>query len=54
MIFKLYFVVKGKQYAKSYKNISDAENAKRYVAKRGATDIEIRASVERKDNDNHD
>lgn len=51
MIFKVYFVVKDKQYVKSYKNISDAENAKRYVAKRGATDIEICASVERKDNE---
>ena len=51
MIFKLYFTVKGKQYVKPYNNIPDAVNAKRYAAKRGATDIEIRASVERKDNE---
>lgn len=52
MTFKLYFTVKGKQYVKTYKTMADAVNAKRYVAKRGATDIEIRASVERKDNEN--
>lgn len=52
MTFKLYFTVKGKQYVKSYNNIPDAVNAKRYVAKRGATDIEIRANVERKDDEN--
>lgn len=52
MIFKLYFTAKGKQYVKSYNNIPDAVNAKRYVEKRGATDIEIRASVERKDDEN--
>lgn len=52
MIYRLYFVVKGKQYVKSYQNMSDAENAKRYVAKRGATDIELRVSVERKNNEN--
>ena len=51
MIFKLCFVVKGKQYVKSYKNMTDAENAKRYVAKRGATDIELRVSVERNNNE---
>ena len=52
MTFKLYFTVKGKQYVKSFNKMSDAENAKRYVRKRGATDIEIRASVERKNNEN--
>ena len=52
MIFKVYFVVKGKQYVKSFKTMSDAENAKRYVRKRGATDIEIRVSIERKSNEN--
>lgn len=52
MTFNLYFTVKGKQYVKSYKNISDAENAKRYVAKRGATDIELRVCVERNNNEN--
>ena len=48
MTFKLYFTVNGNQYVKTYNNITDSENAKRYVAKRGATDIELRASVERK------
>ena len=52
MKLKLYFTVKGKQYVKTYQNMSDAENAKRYVAKRGATDIELRVCVERKNNEN--
>ena len=52
MTFKLYFTVKGKQYAKTYNNITDAENAKRYVAKRGATEIELRVCVERNNNEN--
>lgn len=51
MKFKLYFTVKGKEYAKTYNNMSDAENAKRYVAKRGATDIDLRACVERNNNE---
>lgn len=51
MTFKLYFTVKGKEYMKTYQNISDAENARRYVAKRGATDIELRVCVERKNNE---
>lgn len=52
MTFKLYFTVKGKQYVKTYQNMSDAENAKRYVVKRGATDIELRVCVERENNEN--
>ena len=52
MKLKLYFTVKGKQYVKTYQNMSDAENAKRYVAKRGATDIELRVCVERNNNEN--
>lgn len=52
MTFKLYFTVKGKEYVKTYNNMSDAENAKRYVAKRGATEIELRVCVERKNNEN--
>ena len=52
MTFKLYFTVKGKQYVKTYQNMSDAENAKRYVAKRGATDIELCVCVERNNNEN--
>ena len=52
MTFKLYFTVKGKEYSKTYNSMSDAENAKRYVAKRGATDIEIRVCVERNNNEN--
>lgn len=52
MTFKLYFTVKGKQYVKSYNNITDAENAKRYVAKHGATEIELRVCVERNNNEN--
>lgn len=52
MTFKLYFTVKGKQYVKTYQNMPDAENAKRYVAKRGATDIELRVCVERNNNEN--
>lgn len=51
MKFKLYFTVKGKQYVKTYKTITDAENAKRYVTKRGATDVEIRVCVERNNNE---
>lgn len=51
MTFRLYFTVNGKQYAKTYSNMSDAEKAKRYVAKRGATDIELRVCVERKNNE---
>ena len=51
MTFKLYFTVKGKQYVKTYKTMTDAENAKRYVAKRGATEIELRVSIERKSNE---
>lgn len=51
MKLKLYFTVKGKQYVKTYQNMSDAENAKRYVAKRGATDIELRVCVERNNNE---
>lgn len=52
MTFKLYFTVKGNEYVKTYNNISDAENAKRYVAKRGAPDIELRVCVERNNNEN--
>ena len=51
MTFKLYFTVSGKQYVKTYKTMSDAENAKRYVAKRGATDIELRVCVEGNNNE---
>lgn len=51
MTLKLYFTVKNKQYVKTYKTMSDAENAKRYVAKRGATGIELRVCVERNDNE---
>lgn len=50
MTFKLYFTVKGKQYVKTYKTMSDAENAKRYVAKRGATGIELRVCVDERNN----
>ena len=52
MTFKLYFTGKDKQYVKTYKTMTDAENAKRYVAKRGATDIELRVCVERNNNEN--
>ena len=52
MTFKLYFTVKGKQYVKTYKTMTDAENAKRYVAKRGATDNELRVCEERNNNEN--
>lgn len=51
MTFKLYFTAKGKQYVKTYQNMSDAENAKRYVAKRGATEIELRVCVKRNNNE---
>ena len=51
MKFKLYFTVKGKQYNKTYDNMSDATNAKQYVKKRGATDIEIRVCMERNSNE---
>ena len=52
MRFKLYFTVKGKEYVKTFNKVRDAEEAKRYVAQRGATDIEIRACVERNNNEN--
>lgn len=51
MTFKLYFTVNGKQYVKTYKTMADAENAKRYVAKRGATGIELRVCVEGNNNE---
>jgi hypothetical protein len=52
MTFRLYFTVKGKQYVKTYKTMTEAENAKRYVAKRGATEIELRVCMERNNNEN--
>lgn len=52
MKFSLRFSVKGKQYRNTYNNISDAESAKRYVTKRGATDVEICAIAERTQNEN--
>ena len=52
MTFRLYFTVKGKQYVKTYKTMTEAENAKRYVAKRGATEIELCVCMERNNNEN--
>ena len=51
MTFKLYFTVKGEQYVKTYKTMADAENAKRYVAKRGAHGVELRVCVDGKNNE---
>lgn len=52
MKFNVYFVVKGKQYSKSFNKLSDAENAKRYVRSRGATNVEIRVQIENERNNN--
>lgn len=52
MKFKLYFTVKGKQYIKTYNNMSDAEKDKHYVTQRGATNVDLRVCVERNNNEN--
>lgn len=45
MTFVLLFKDKGKSYRREYKTVQEAESAKLYVKRKGATDITIKAKI---------
>ncbi len=45
MTFVLLFKAKGKSYRREYKTVQEAESAKLYVKRKGATDVTIKAKI---------